>query len=154
MPINFLYCGLIHLALPRAKMINLVRHPMDTCYSNFKMLFNAGAPYSYSLEDLGHYYVAYHQLMRHWNTVLPGSIFSVRYEALIQNFEQVARDTLDFCGLDWSADVLSFHSNKAASTTASAAQVRRPIYSSSVARWKSYEMQLSIARDPGAAGCR
>ena len=147
MPINFLYCGLIHLALPRAKMINLVRHPMDTCYSNFKMLFNAGAPYSYSLEDLGHYYEAYHQLMRHWNTDLPGSIFSVRYEALIQNFEQVARDTLDFCGLDWSADVLSFHSNKAASTTASAAQVRRPIYSSSVARWKSYEMQLAPLRE-------
>ena len=147
MPINFLYCGLIQLALPGAKMINLIRHPMDTCYSNFKMLFNAGAPYSYSLEDLGHYYVAYHRLMNHWNEVMPGSIHGVRYEALIQDFEGVARETLDFCGLSWSETVLSFHRNEAASTTASAAQVRQPIYQSSVARWKSYEEQLEPLRD-------
>lgn len=146
MPINFLYCGLISLAMPHAKMINLVRHPMDTCYSNFKMLFNAGAPYSYSLDDLGHYYVAYYHLMQHWHNALPQKIHQVEYEALTDDLERVARQTLDFCDLTWSADVLEFHKNSAASTTASAAQVRQPLYKSSVARWRHYEQELTPLR--------
>lgn len=146
MPINFLYCGLISLAMPHAKMINLVRHPMDTCYSNFKMLFNAGAPYSYSLDDLGHYYVAYYHLMQHWHNALPQKIHQVEYEALTEDLERVARQTLDFCDLTWSADVLEFHKNSAASTTASAAQVRQPLYKSSVARWRHYEQELTPLR--------
>ena len=146
MHINFLYCGLIHLSMPNAKMINLVRHPMDTCYSNFKMLFNAGAPYSYALEDLGHYYVSYHQLMEHWQAVLPSGIHQVEYESLTTNFEATARRALDFCGLPWNNDVLDFHKNAAASTTASASQVRQPLYQSSVARWRNYEKQLEPLR--------
>ena len=146
MPINFLYCGLIHLSMPKARMINLMRHPMDTCYANFKMLFNAGSPYSYSLDDLGKYYSAYHRLMQHWHRVLPGAIHTVHYEQLTANFEQEARKALAFCGLDWEDQVLEFHKNKTASTTASAVQVRQPIYTSSIQRWKHYEQQLEPLR--------
>jgi len=146
MPINFLYCCLIHLAMPNAKMINLVRHPMDTCYSNFKMLFNAGAPYSYSLEDLGHYYVSYYHLMQHWHHVLPHQIHQVQYESLTEDLETVSRQALNFCGLTWNEAVLGFHQNSAASTTASAAQVRQPLYKSSVARWRHYEQELMPLR--------
>ena len=152
MPINFLYCGLIHLALPNARMINMVRHPLDTCYANYKMLFNAGAPYSYSLEDLGKYYVAYHKLMQHWQKVLPGKIHVVQYEALTADLETVARGALDHCQLDWNSAVLEFHKNKTASTTASAAQVRQPLYQSSVERWKHYATELQPLREILEAG--
>jgi tetratricopeptide (TPR) repeat protein len=147
MPINFLYCGLIHLSMPKAKMINMMRHPMDTCYANFKMLFNAGSPYSYSLDDLGNHYSAYYRLMQHWHRVIPGAIHTVHYEQLTANFEHEAREALAFCGLDWEDQVLEFHKNKAASTTASAAQVRRPIYTSSIQLWKNYEDQLEPLRE-------
>ncbi|MEH6549407.1 MAG: sulfotransferase [Pseudomonadales bacterium] len=147
MPINFLYCGLIKLSMPNAKIINLVRHPIDTCYANYKMLFNAGAPYSYSLEDLGEYYSAYYQLMQHWHTVMPGSILSVSYEDITEDFEREARRALEFCDLEWQDQILEFHKSKAASTTASAAQVRQPVYRSSVQRWKHYEKELQPLRE-------
>ena len=124
--------------MPEARMINMMRHPMDTCYANFKMLFNAGAPYSYSLKDLGHYYSAYHELMQHWHKVLPGAIHTVHYEQLTSSFEEVLRSALDFCGLQWQDEVLNFHENKTASTTASAAQVRQPINTQAIGRATAY----------------
>ncbi|MFT5140098.1 MAG: tetratricopeptide (TPR) repeat protein [Lysobacterales bacterium] len=142
LPINYLYAGLIHLALPNAKIINLYRNPMDTCYAVYKQLFVDGYPFSYNLEELGHYYVAYHRLMAHWNRVMPGVIHTIGYEDLVNDTEGESKRLLGFCDLDWQEEVLKFYENKAASTTASASQVRQPIYKSSVAKWRHYEDQL------------
>jgi len=142
LPLNFLYIGLIHLALPNAAIINLQRNPVDTCYAIYKQLFVDAYPYSYDLEELARYYVAYHQLMEHWNEVLPGVIHTVRYEDLVDDIETNTRQLLDVCGLEWQPECLKFYENKEASTTASTAQIRRPVYKSSVGKWREYEQQL------------
>ncbi|MDP9198107.1 MAG: sulfotransferase, partial [Pseudomonadota bacterium] len=146
LPFNFLYAGLIHLALPNAKIINLQRHPMDTCYAVYKQLFRDAYPFSYDLDDLGAYYVAYDRLMRHWNAVMPGVIHTIRYEMLVADLEGEAHRLLAYCGLPWEVGCLRFHESAAASTTASALQVRQPIYTSSVGRWRHYERQLEPLR--------
>ncbi len=143
LPLNYLYVGLIHLALPNAKIINLKRHPLDTCYAIYKQLFLDAYPFSYDLEELGRYYVAYHQLMEHWNAVLPGVIHTIRYEKLVADLEGEARQLLGFCGLDWQPQCLKFHENPEASTTASTTQVRQPVYQSSVGKWRNYRQQLA-----------
>jgi len=142
LPLNFLYAGLIHLGLPNARIINLRRHPLDTCYAIYKQLFVDAYPFSYKLEELGHYYVAYHQLMEHWYKVMPGIIHTVTYENLVADVEGESRRLLDFCDLGWQSRCLRFYENKEASTTASTVQVRQPIYQSSVAKWKHYQQQL------------
>jgi tetratricopeptide (TPR) repeat protein len=142
MPLNYLYVGLIHLALPNATIINLQRHPMDTCYAIYKQLFVDAYPFSYDLEELARYYVAYHQLMEHWHKVLPGVIHTVKYEELVDDIEGRTRLLLGACDLEWQAQCLRFYENKEASTTASTAQIRRPIYKSSVGKWRDYEEQL------------
>ncbi|MCP5092525.1 MAG: sulfotransferase family protein [Gammaproteobacteria bacterium] len=143
MPLNYLYIGLIHLALPRAKIISLKRHPLDTCYAIYKQLFVDAYPFSYTLEELGQYYVAYHQLMEHWREVLPGVVHSVQYEDLVNDIEAESRQLLDFCELGWQPQCLKFHENKEASTTASSVQVRQPVYQSSVGKWHAYRQQLA-----------
>ncbi len=142
-PENFLYLGLIRLALPGARIIHLRRHPLDSCYAMYKTLFRMGYPYSYSLEDLGRYYVAYHGLMAHWRSVMPDAFLDVDYEALVSAQEVTSRRLLEFCGLPWEAACLDFHRNPSPSATASAAQVRRPVYQSSVQRWRAYSAQLA-----------
>ena len=142
LPLNYLYVGLIHLALPNSKIINLQRDPMDTCYAIYKQLFVDAYPFSYDLEELGQYYVAYYQLMEHWKSVLPGVIHTVRYEELVDDIERQSRDLFEFCGLDWQPQCLNFHESKEASTTASTVQVRQPVYQSSVGKWRNYEKQL------------
>jgi tetratricopeptide (TPR) repeat protein len=146
LPFNFLYAGLIHLALPRAKIINLKRHPMDTCYSVYKQLFRDAYPFSYDLDELGQYYIAYHDLMRHWNTVMPGVICTIQYEALVTDTERESRRLLEYCGLPWEDQCLRFQENRQASTTASALQVRQPVYASSVGKWRHFERQLAPLR--------
>ena len=143
LPLNYLYAGLIHLALPQAKIINLKRHPVDTCYAIYKQLFIDGYPFSYNLEELGHYFLAYHQLMEHWNRVMPGVIHTVNYEELVKDVEGESRCLLNYCGLAWQEGCLRFYENSQASSTASAAQVRQPVYQSSVAKWTRYEEQLA-----------
>lgn len=143
LPFNFLYAGLIHLALPNARIVNLQRHPMDTCFAVFKQLFRDAYPFSYDLDELGQYYIAYHRLMQHWNAVMPGRIHTIRYEALVADVESESRRLLDYCGLPWEDQCLRFHENRQASTTASALQVRQPVYASSVGKWRHYERQLS-----------
>jgi tetratricopeptide (TPR) repeat protein len=142
MPLNFLYCGLIHLALPHARIIHVVRNPMDTCYAIYKQLFNHAYPFSYDLEDLGRYYLAYRKLMDHWYSAMPGHIHTVHYEELVEDQERQTRRLIDYCGLKWEDACLQFERNVQASTTASAVQVRQPIYSSSVGKWRHYEDQL------------
>jgi tetratricopeptide (TPR) repeat protein len=143
LPLNFLYVGLIHLALPNAKIINLNRHPIATCYSVYKYLFTNAYPFSYDLEDMGRYYVAYYRLMEHWNSVMPGVIYTVSYEELVADVENQSRALLGYCGLDWQPDVLRFYESSEASTTASTVQVRQPVYTSSVGIWKQYREQLT-----------
>jgi tetratricopeptide (TPR) repeat protein len=111
LPENYLYLGLIRLALPGARIIHLRRHPLDSCYAMYKTLFRMGYPFSYSLEDLGHYYLAYHGLMEHWRTVMPTAFLDIDYEELVHSQEATSRRMIDFCGLSWEDACLDFHRN-------------------------------------------
>jgi hypothetical protein len=146
MPLNYLYCGLIRQALPHARIIHVTRHPMAVCYAMYKTLFKNGYPFSYDLGEIGRYYIAYRRLMQHWEAVMPGVIRQVSYEDLVANQLGETHKLLEYCGLEWEEACVAFHQNPAPSTTASASQVRRPIYNSSVSQWRHYEQQLSDLR--------
>ena len=139
MPTNFLYAGLIHLALPNARIIHTRRDAVDTCLSCFFTLFSEGQAHTYDLGELGRYYAAYDRLMRHWRAVLPGSVMvEVDYEALVADLEGEARRIIGHCGLDWDDACLSFHETRRVIRTASAAQVRQPVYTRSIGRARAY----------------
>ncbi len=143
LPANYCHLGLIHLMLPNAKIIHSMRDPMDTCFSCYALRFTRGHEYSYDLETLGRQYLRYKKLMQHWHNVLPpGRILDVRYEDNVADTEHEARRMLDYLGLPWDSACLKFHENSRAVHTASVTQVRKPIYSSSVARWKHFEKHL------------
>lgn len=143
MPGNFVAIGLIHLMLPNAKIIHVRRNPFDTCVSCYTQLFTRGNEHSYDLAELGQYYAAYARLMAHWRAVLPdGAMLEVDYEALIEDPEGVARRIIEYCGLAWNDACLDFHRNERPIQTASVAQVRQPIYRSSMRRWHRYEKFL------------
>jgi tetratricopeptide (TPR) repeat protein len=140
MTVNFLFAGLIHLALPNATIIHAVRDPADTCVSCFATHFTTGQAHTYDLGELGRYYRHYRALMQHWHAVLPpGCILDVQYEELVADLEGVARRIVARCGLSWDARCLHFHRTERAVRTASAAQVRKPIYKDSVGRWRKFE---------------
>lgn len=141
-PANYLYLGLIARALPTAKIIHLRRNPMDSCYAIYKTLFRMGYPFSYNLENLARYYIAYHDLMDHWRRYLPGRFLDVDYEELVQSQEKTSREIITYCGLTWQQNCLDFHLNNSPTATASAAQVRQPIYKGSVEKWRLYENEL------------
>lgn len=141
-PANFLYLGLIAKALPNARIIHMKRHPMASGYAMFKVLFRMGYPFSYDLEDIGDYYVAYHRLMAHWHRLFPGRILDVQYEALIDDQERCSRQIINHCGLSWDEACLNFHQNAAPTATASAAQVRRPLYRDARDLWRQHEDTL------------
>jgi tetratricopeptide (TPR) repeat protein len=149
MPLNFFYAGLIHRALPEARIICLRRDPMDSIVSNYRQLFATEFPYydyAYDLEDTAHYYVRFDRLMAHWRARLPPERFTeVRYETLVADQEGETRRVLAFCGLDWDARCLAFHENAAPVATASSVQVRQPLYASSVGRWKKFGDALEPA---------
>ncbi len=143
MPGNFRFAGLIHLALPNARIIHTVRDPVDTCLSCYSMLFGGDLPFTYDLAELGRYYRAYTALMAHWRGVLPeGVMLDVQYEDLVGDFEAQARRIIAHCGLDWDDACLNFHETQRPVWTASAVQVRRPLYQSSVGRWLAYKDEL------------
>lgn len=148
MPANYFYIGLIHLALPNAKIIHSMRDPMDSCLSNYTRLFNDTMDFAYDLGTLGRYYNRYMQLMQHWQSVLPeGTILDVRYEDTVADVEAQTRRILDFVGLPWDDNCLEFHKNSRRVRTASVAQVRQPIYKTSVSGWKRFEKQLQPLMD-------
>jgi tetratricopeptide (TPR) repeat protein len=143
MPGNFAYAGLIHLALPNARIIHLRRDPIDTCLSCFSVLFTIGQPHSYDLAELGRYYRAYETLMEHWRQVLPaGVILDVRYEDVVADVEREAHRIVAHCRLDWDDACRAFHQTRRTVRTASAAQVRQDIYRTSIGRWRPYEKFL------------
>lgn len=144
MTTNFFFLGLLHLALPNAKIIHVRRNAVDTCLSCYTKLFRSGVEYSYDLGELGRYYAAYDRLMAHWKQVLPpGAFLEVRYEDVVGDLEGQAKRILSYCELPWNDSVLSFHQNERSVRTASGLQVRQPLYASSVARWRRYEAHLS-----------
>ena len=152
LPANFSVAGLIHLALPHAHIIHVRRDPVDTCFSCYTNLFSRGFEFTYDLGELGRHYRAYESLMEHWRRVLPeGAMLEVQYEDLVADFEAQARRILAYCGLEWDEHCLSFHKTERAVRTASAGQVRRPLFSSSVGRWRPYKEQLRPLLD--ALGC-
>lgn len=138
MPHNFMYVGLLHLILPNAKIIHCKRHPVDTCLSNYKHLFADKMEFSFNFEELGRFYAAYKELTDHWETLFPGKILSVQYEDVVQDVEGQARRIVDHCDLEWEDGCLDFYKSKRAVHTASVAQVRQPIYNSSVGKWERY----------------
>ena len=146
-PANYLYIGLIALSLPQARIVHVRRDPMDNGYALLKTLFRTGCPYSYSQSDLGAYIGAYHRLMDHWRAVLPGRLVEIDYETLVEDQEGESRRLLADLGLDWDPACLDFHANPAPAATASAAQVRRPIYRDSLALWRRYEAGLAPLSD-------
>ena len=146
MPVNYLYCGLIRRALPNARIVHVARTPQAACYAIYRMLFRDGYPFSYDLDELAQYYIAYRRLMDHWQRTMPGVIHELAYERLVADQEGETRRLLEFCGLGWEDACLDFHRNPAASTSASAHQVRRPIYRSAVDEWRNYATQLAGLR--------
>ncbi|HTS92288.1 MAG TPA: sulfotransferase, partial [Stellaceae bacterium] len=140
MPSSFFYTGLIHLALPNARILHTPRNAVDTCLSCFTKLFAGSQSFTYDLAELGRYYRKYHELMAHWRSVLPeGAMLDVQYEDVVADLETQARRIVAFCGLEWDDACLAFHESKRPVKTASAMQVRRPIYKSSVNRWEPYK---------------
>jgi hypothetical protein len=142
MPNNFAYVGLIHLILPNAKILDARRHPMACCFSVFKQLFAQGQTFSYSLEEIGRYYRDYVALMSHWDSVLPGRVLRVDYEAVVEDTEEQVRRVLDHCGLEFERGCLAFYRTERTIRTASSEQVRQPIYRSAVDQWRFYEAHL------------
>jgi tetratricopeptide (TPR) repeat protein len=156
MPDNYMFVGLIHLILPRARIIHLRRDPLDVCLSCFGQHFEGEINYSYDLSELGRYHRMYLDLMEHWRRVLPqGAMLEVQYESVVEDIESEARRILDYCGLSWDPRCIAFHETDRVIRTASVDQVRRPIYRSSMQRWRHYEAQLAplieaLAADPAA----
>ena len=143
MPHNFYFVGLIHLMFPGAKIIHTIRDPIDTCFSGYALRFGAANEFTYDLETLGRYYVRYEKLMLHWRNALPRDrILEIHYEENVANPEQEARRMLTYLGLPWNPSCLDFHKNMRTVRTASVTQVRKPMYSTSVARWKHFEKHL------------
>jgi len=141
-PINFMFAGFIRLAFPKARIINCVRDPMDTCFSCYKKHFSVGPNFAYDLDDLGRYYNLYADLMDHWRSVMPDAILDLVYEDLVGDLEANARRLIDFVGLDWEEACLQFHETNRIIDTASNMQVRQPLNDRSVGAWKKYEAHL------------
>ena len=144
---NFLYCGHIHAALPRAKIILLRRHPLDMVWALYKAHFRGQFAFSYDLEAIADYILAYRRLIRHWEQRLPKeALLIVAYEDIVRDLEGESRRIVDFLDLPWSETTLQFHACAAPSATASAVQIRRPLYDSSVGRWRRHAARLAPAR--------
>ncbi len=150
MPLNFFYAGLIHRAMPNARIIALRRGAMDSCMSNYRQLFTTQYSYynyTYDLEHTARFYKQFHGLMKYWKDVLPANRFmEVRYEDIVFDQENQTRRLLEFCDLPWDEACMRFHENKAPVSTASSVQVRKPLYSGSIGRWKKYGAELDDLR--------
>ncbi len=147
MPGNFFHLGLIALMFPRARIIHCRRDPLDVCLSIYFHRFVHGYDYAYDLTDIGVYYRQYRRLMQHWHETLPIKICDVQYEELVANQESESRRLIDYCGLPWDDRCLEYHKNDRPVQTMSNWQVRQPIYTDSIQRWKKYEEHLDELKE-------
>ena len=155
MPVNYLFAPLIARALPNAKIIHIVRDPMDSCFSSFKQLFANAYPHSYNLEEIARHHLRYVKLMEQWRGILGERMLDVSYEETVSNLNFNARRMIAFLGLDWEDECLDFHKQSGAVSTASAVQVRKPAHRRSVGRWRRYEAQLQpVAKILSASGIK
>jgi len=144
MPSNFAWIGLIKTVFPKAKIIHLIRDPMDTCLSNYRNYFSSsGNGFAYDQIELAEFYYQYRKIMHYWYSLFPNEIFSCDYDHLVNDQETVTRKILNYCDLTFEPEVLRFYKNKRTVKTASVAQVRNPIYKSSISGWRKYEKHLS-----------
>lgn len=139
---NFLWVGMTRLAFPQSKTIHCTRDPIDCGLSMWRLLFSEEMPWAYDLKEMGRYIGAYRKLMAHWNSLFPGDIYELSYEAMVENQETESRKLLAYCDLPWDDGVLRFNEKEGRVATASVAQVRKPIYKDSVKKWKKYEAHL------------
>jgi len=146
MPNNWAHVGFIRLILPNATIVDARRHPLGCCFSNFKQHFARGQTFTYDLADIGHYYADYIRLMGHFDTVLPGQIHRIFYEAMVADTEAQVRALLDHAHLPFEEQCLRFHETERAVRTASSEQVRRPIFREGVEQWRNFEPWLEPLR--------
>ena len=142
LPMNYLYLGAIRRALPQSKILPVRREPIDSCFAMYRTLFAAAYPFSYDFEDLARYYAAYDRLMRHWRESFGDTLYEVEYETLVKDPQGVGARVAEHCSLDWRPEAVQVHKSASVSLTASAAQIRRPIYGSSSGRWRHYRAHL------------
>jgi hypothetical protein len=140
---NFVHIGAIHLTFPNATIIHSLRDPVDTCFSCFRHLFKDRNETTYDLGAMGRYYVHYRGLMEYWDQLLPGRVVHVQHEELLAEPEPRIRELIAACRLEWDDACLRFHESARPVRTSSASQVRRPLFKSSIARWKPYERHLT-----------
>ena len=141
-PLNFQYVGLIHLMFPNARIIHTLRHPLDTCLSCYFQNFSRGQEYSFDIKSLTTFYHSYRKIMAFWEKLLPGRVFSIRYEDVVNDPEYWAHQLIEHIGLEWDDACLQPHASDRHVRTASTWQVRQPIYKTSVYRYRKYEKHL------------
>tara|TARA_B100000676_G_scaffold305665_1_gene360335 strand:- start:663 stop:2276 length:1614 start_codon:yes stop_codon:yes gene_type:complete len=146
MPQNFMHLGLAAMLFPKAVLVHCVRDPLDTCLSNFFQVFPAGVDFAYDLVDLGHYFRNYQRLMAHWQALLATQLVTVSYEELVIEPEKVLRPLLEALGLDWHDACLSHQDSVGRVDTLSLYQVRNPLNTGSIERWRNYEKHLTPLR--------
>jgi tetratricopeptide (TPR) repeat protein len=147
MPNNFRHIGLLHLMLPNAKIIDARREPMACCFGNLKQLFAQGQEFTYSIEDIARYYRTYLELMRHWDSVLPGRVLRIHHEDVVDDLPGAVRRLLDYCELEFEPACVEFHKTERSVRTASSEQVRQPIYREGLDQWRHYEPWLQPLRE-------
>src|SRR4029077_6685851 len=147
MPNNFRHVGLIHLMLPKARIIDARREPMACCFGNLKQLFAHGQEFSYSVEDIARYYRTSLELMRHWDAVLPGRVLRVQHEDVVDDLEGNVRRLLDYCELEFEPACIEFHKTQRSVRTAIPEQVRQPIFREGLDQWRHYEPWLGPLRE-------
>jgi tetratricopeptide (TPR) repeat protein len=146
LPNNFLHVALIKTILPNATIIDARREPMAACFANFKQMFAQGQEFTYSLEDIGHYYADYLRQMAHWHSILPSGVLTVRYEDVVDDLEIQVNALLAHCGLEFEEACIRFHEHDRAVRTASSEQVRQPIYRDALRQWMHYQDHLEPLR--------
>ena len=147
LPNNFSMIGFLHLVLPNARVINTRRHPYDSCLGAYKQLFGKGQNFTYDMWDLADYYGQYHKMVSHWHKVLPGKMLDVHYEETVTDLEGQVRRILEHCGLPFEEQCLRFWETRRAVRTASSEQVRQPIYSGALGKWRLYEDHIGVWKE-------
>ena len=143
LPLNYLYLGAIRRSLPTATPIVVLREAPDSCFAMYRTLFGEAYPFSYDFSELARYFAAYMRLLDHWRRLLGNWLVEVTYEDLVRQPAQVGASVARCCGLDWAESAVEIHRREGISMTASAAQIRRPIYQSSAGKWRRYERHLA-----------